>query len=178
MTTPTTGQVLKNMSAGLFATETAADEDRSSHAIVRRTVPVRFTDGGTAANTAGEKTVYINPMTVDNARLYGGSVEFPVAVTASTSAYATVSVYKRSLTGGTQTLVASATTETTGSGGIGTVAAWVSAPLTMVTPTAAMVLAPGESLTVQLAKTGSGVAIASATVDAFCQLLIEEAQGT
>lgn len=80
------------------------------------------------------------------------------ALTANNSNYATISVYKRS--SGVQTLLASRTTQITGSGNW---TAWTAVTLTVSTG----VVTAGDTLTVEITKTGSGVSVPAGELVAY-----------
>jgi hypothetical protein len=82
------------------------------------------------------------------------------ALTADNTNYATITVWKRDSAGANQTKVAEVTTQITGSGN------WTAfAPVALTLQAAANIaLAAGSSLTVQIAKAGSGVQVPAGTL--------------
>jgi hypothetical protein len=78
------------------------------------------------------------------------------ALTADNGNYATITVQKRAAGGGSPVTVASKTTQITGSGNW---TQWVAVALALSTTAANIKLAAGETLTVAITKTGTGVVV-------------------
>ena len=94
-----------------------------------------------------------------SATLNPGKIVFvpSAGLTASATAYATILVQKRPATGyGTPTTFATATTQTSASGGTGNWTAWT--PVTIPLSAGAYMLA-NDVLTVTISQTGGGVAV-------------------
>lgn len=140
-----------------------ADASDARH---RRAFSFPFTDGGTAGTAVTEEVVFVAPR---RAFVKAATVAFPVAVTASDTLFATVTLSKRTA-GGAATVIATQTTKITG--GSGNVAQFVSMPLTLTAT--AVQLAAGDSLTLAVAKASTGTALASATANASLTVDTEE----
>jgi hypothetical protein len=174
------GTMIKNGFANLFSVSNPADQARANHAVARRTIPIPLTDGGTAATGVAEQAVYANPMGLptngvaglsNGVKLVAASILAPVAVAANATNYVTFTVFYRTAAGGGQvTLATFATTAVS-------LVAFAPQALTLAAYTVllpAAVLGQGDVLTVSAVKSGTGVAIASATAQAFLELIVEE----
>ena len=106
--------------------------------------------GSTATS---ERVVFTVPANITITDVF---VEPAAAVTASDTAYATITVSRRDATGGGKVTVASRTTQTSGSGGGGNWTAFGTVSLGSLTNTS---LTEGQKLTIEITKTGLGVAL-------------------
>jgi hypothetical protein len=122
------------------------------------------TDGGTAATAVGEYVIAgWNPGVADFARVAAVQVVFPAAVALSSSNYATITVNKRALlTPGTAQPVATFSTATTSA------TAWLAVAATLAS-TNALLLQPGDVLTLAVTKTGTGVALNNFNVSVYLE---------
>jgi hypothetical protein len=106
-----------------------------------------------ASTTTTERVVFTAP---ENITITDVFVEPAAAVTASDTASATITVSRRDATGGGKVTVASGTTQTSGSGGTGSWTAFGTVSLGTLTNTS---LTEGQKLTIEISKTGLGVAL-------------------
>lgn len=148
----------------------------AAHALSQRHRTVYFTDGGTAA-TAQTETPFaaVDPAAnLTNWQIKQCSLIFPIAITANNSNYATFTVNKRT-SGGAAVQVAQNTTQIS-DGVLGAnVVAFQAYNMTLSGTAANLVLAAAtDVLTFAMTKTGTGVAVAAATSQAYCDVLYEE----
>lgn len=152
---------------GLFSALDATDEALLKNTIYRDKVEAHVTDGGTAGTAQTETFIYKNTSGT-NQLVVSASFCTPIAVTADASNNATITVTKRSSSGGTAAIVA---TNVTTAGGTGSITAFLPVPLTLTV--ANVVLAANEVLTVLVSKGGTGVAIGAATSQARVEVVLE-----
>jgi hypothetical protein len=120
-----------------------------------------------AANTATAETVVgVMGQGPKNISLAGCYFTPAAAVTANDTSYATLTLAKRTA-GGSPTTIATATTQTTVGGGTGSWTQW--APILIPASTGAF-LAPGDAVTLAIAKASSGVAVPQGTLSCFTKL--------
>lgn len=128
-------------------------------------VGVLVSDAATAGTAVTETVVLVAPYAL---KVVSAKMAAPIAVTASDSTYATVTVSTRSGAGGAST-VAVMTTKTSGSGGSGSLVAFVPVAMTVTTT----ILAAGDVLTLSIAKASTGVALTAATSYFAVEIVIE-----
>jgi len=158
---------LKGELTAIFAAKDATENDNVFGMVLRDQVGAQVTDGGTAGTAQAEIPI---ATVTDGGRVTAVRLTTAIAVTASDTNYASFFVQKRTA-GGAAVTIGTGTTQTSGSGGLGSLVAWT--PVTIVLTDANRVLAAGDILTVSVSKTGSGVAIASATVSANLSVVFE-----
>jgi hypothetical protein len=105
------------------------------------------------STTTSERVVFTAP---ENITVTDVLVEPATALAASDTAYATIIVSRRDATGGGKVSVVSRTTQTSGSGGTGSWTAFGTVSLGSLSNTS---LAEGQKLTIELTKSGLGVAL-------------------
>ena len=96
----------------------------------------------------------------------------PIAVTASDTTYATVTVESYDSAGSTHTSIGSLTTKTSGGGGSGNITAFK--PVAVPVTAANAIVPAGGCITVALAKASTGVKVAQAIAPAMVTVLYEE----
>jgi len=106
-----------------------------------------------ATTTTAERVVFTAP---ENLTITEVFVEPAAALTASDTNYSTIVVSRRDAAGGNKVTVASKTTQTSGSGGSGSWTAFGTVSLGSLSNTS---LAEGKKLTIEVTKTGLGVAL-------------------
>lgn len=168
----TSGQTLKDDGYGLFAGETAADAARIATSLVQRIECPSFTDAATAGTAVTESPLVNFPaaMFPNGVKIVAATFTTPIAVMASDTTFATVTLASRNAAGGGSTTIGSQTTKITG--GTGNITAFVAQPLTL---TAANVIVPaGGSITLAVAKASTGVALTAATSTCSLTIWLEE----
>lgn len=144
--------------------------------LVRELFTVSLDDSATAGTAIAERLVYtalergVVAIKSEAAAVAGGSplLSSTVAITANNTNYATVSMFRRRA--GVQAAIASITTQITGGGSI---AAYGFVPL-VVTAADNGQLEIGDSVTISVTKTGTGVAISAAGQPALLTFGIEK----
>lgn len=157
---------LKRLEIARIASNSAITSPESAIAQTCQTaVGVLVSDAATAGTAVTETVVLVAPYPL---KVVSAKMAAPIAVTASDSTYATVTVATRSA-GGSPTTVAVMTTKTSGSGGTGNMTAFVPYAMTVTT----LILAAGDVLTLAIAKASTGVALTAATSYFEVELVIE-----
>jgi hypothetical protein len=158
---PTDRETLKDFQisqlGGYAGQQGLSDADATVRHSHRRLYQVLVADAATAGTAVTETVLCTVPRA---SRVKVVQVATPIAVTSNDTNYATFNLAKRTAGGGS-TAIATQTTRTSGSGGLGNLTAF--APNNLTITLAAVDLAAGDSLTVAIPKTGSGVALTAAT---------------
>jgi hypothetical protein len=110
---------------------------------------------GSALATTSERVIFTAPQDVT---VTGASIEPAGAVTASDANFATITLARRDAGGGGKVTVASTTTQTTGTG------SWTAFAAESLGTLANASLSEGQKLTIEVSKTGLGVALPVLTV--------------
>lgn len=110
---------------------------------------------GAAGNATAETAIGVVGPGPVNIAIGQVNIHPSAALTADNSNFATITVAKRTAGGGAVT-IATATTKTAGGGGTGNWVAWT--PL-VIPASAGASLAPGDAITVTIAKSGTGVVV-------------------
>lgn len=124
-------------------------------------IPHAIPDDGGAGTDVSERSVATVPG--DSADTYDVTevnVQFDGSVTANDTNFATVTLYKRNADGTSQTKLAEQTTKTSGSGGTGDLSAFEAFTLSISTAA----ITGGQSLTMEVTKSGTGVDLARGTM--------------
>jgi hypothetical protein len=106
-----------------------------------------------AATASSERVVFTAPANITITDVF---IEPAAALTADNTNYATITVARRDATGGNKVTVASKSTQTSGSGGTGNWTAFSTVSLGSLSNTT---LTDGKKLTIEVTKTGLGVAL-------------------
>jgi len=136
----------------------------------RRKIKVSVTDGGTAGTAQTATSFFTNDFST-NIRIISAKLITPVAVTANDTNYGTATLDKVDATGANAATIAASSTQTSGSGGSGSLTAHV--PFTLPKTVANVILPSGWTLRIAVSKTGTGVAIAAATSQAYVEVIFE-----
>ena len=160
----------KDRFAGVMSFADLTEAARWHYAIARRRTQVLISDAATAATTVTE-TGLASMSAICGGIVRQVTVVFPIAVTASNSTYATITVSKRTA-GGSKATVATCTTQITDPTLGGNAVAFVeyTIPLTV----ANVILAASDTLQVEVAKASTGVALTAATSYVRVMAEIEE----
>ena len=108
---------------------------------------------GLGTTATSERVVFTAP---ENITITDVFLEPAAALTASDTAYATITISRRDATGGNRVTVASRTTQTSGSGGTGSWTAFSTVSLGTLSNTS---VPEGRKLTIEITKNGLGVAV-------------------
>lgn len=166
---PTDREILKRLQAGLVSgsKEFASDPQTEVNKTHRRRVVLNKFAADSAAGNAtangidNSVAIYHHASLYNKAKLVAARIISPVTVTASGSNYATINVTKSNGAGGSATVILSATTKDTANSGLGNLAAgsYVSLTSSIINTSDASTCDAGSLLQVNVAKTGSGVAL-------------------
>lgn len=162
-----TAQRIFNGIKGILSALDATDEALIKSALWRDKAEAHVTDGGTAGTAQTETFVWRNDTGAD-VLVVGAKICTPVGVTANDTNNATVTLSKRSSSGGSQATVGALTTNTAQ----GSITAFLPVALTLTA--ANVVVASGEVLTIAVSKAGTGVAIAAATSQARVEIILDK----
>jgi hypothetical protein len=162
-----TAERIKNALTSLFSSADSTDVDLMKKLLVRKTAVGYFTDGGTAG-TAQTSTAFFVNETGKPVKATSLKIVTPVAVTAHGSNYGTVTVAHRTSAGASATTIGTFATDTVTTDDI-----TAFAPEELTITAANAVIPAGGVVTVALAKTGTGVAFAAATSQAYVSLEYE-----
>lgn len=162
------GTRILNALYGLFSKLDSTDEATVKSVIHQRKVRVQITDGGTAG-TAQTATPFFTNDTGVSLRVVSAKLMTPVAVTANGSTNVTVTLTKVDAAGSNAATVAAYTSDVAG----GSTVAHV--PKALTNTNANVVLLNGWTLHIAASKASTGVAIASATAQAWVEVILEPA---
>jgi hypothetical protein len=158
-----TAERIKNALTSLFSSTDSTDVDLMKKLLVRKTAVGYFTDGGTAGTAQTATAFFVNetgkPVKVTSAKFVT-----PIAVTANGSNYGTVTLAHRTSAGASATTIVSFATDTVTTDDL---VAFAPKDITSLITAANAVIPAGGVATVALAKTGTGVAFAAATSQAY-----------
>lgn len=147
--------------AGLFSSLDSTDETLLKNVILRNDAVGYFTDGGTAGTAQTETAFWVND-TGNPVKITSVKVVTPVTAATNGSNFATITVAYRLSDGSGATTIGTRATS--------------SVSLTAFTPAAVSITAgndvvpAGGIVTVAMAKSGTGVAVAAATSQAYCKI--------
>lgn len=159
-----TGDIITKAVRKFLSALDTTDDALVSNVLLRQKAEAYVTDGGTAATAQTETPIWFNH-TGSNVNVVAIKVMVPIGITLNASNFATFNVTKRDAAGGTAVVVGTlATSATTLTAFLGTVI-----PITAGTG----IVVAGGSLTVGVAKSGTGVAIAAATSQVYIEILYE-----
>jgi hypothetical protein len=149
---------------GLFSSLDSTDETLLKNTMLRFNAVGYFTDGGTAGTAQTETAFWTNDTGVA-LKVTSVKIVTPIAVTANGTNFMTASVAYRTSAGGGATTIGSQPTSA--------VSLTAFAP-TSVSITAGNDVVPvGGVLTIAMSKSGTGVAVAAATSQAYASVQLE-----
>jgi hypothetical protein len=142
----------------------------------RRKLVYTFGDLATAGSAVTESAIWMCDADMANGcRLVSANIILPIAVTASASVYATMTVSVRRVADYTTAIVmATQTTNTTGNGGLGTTVALTPYALTNSATAANLLMGASDVMTFLVAKASTGTALTAALSLAQLSVVIEE----
>ena len=164
--------------AGTFTDVVGPDGKQMLTPVVSTNQPVKRRSKSFLVSDAATAGTAVTELCVGRADSPGGAkiisvtVAAPIAVTAVDANFATFTLSKRTA-GGAATICATQTTKTSGSGGVGNMAAFVDTALTLQAA-AAITLASGDTMTFLISKGGTGVALTAATSQVGVTVVYEE----
>lgn len=157
---PLTLDRIRSVFQALFSPESAAEQARLENAILGREILHGIDDAATAGTASGERDIYVAEYACE---VREWTISCPVTAAANGSNYATFTLGKRTA-GGARTSLGTVATSATG--------------FTAFTPRDSgmtpAILAAGDTLTLELTKTGTGVAISAARAPALNRIRVVE----
>lgn len=142
-----------NLLDGLDSTAFASSSHTHSGGVSHEVQWFKEAADSLSTTATTERVVFTAP---ENITITDVSVEPGVALTESDTNYATIVIARRDATGGNKVTVASETTQTSGAGGSGNWTAFSTVSLGSLSNTP---FAEGQKLTIEITKTGLGVAL-------------------
>lgn len=164
-----TAERIKNALTSLFGSLDDTDVTKMKKLMLRGHAEGHFTDGGTAGTAQTATAFWVND-TGEDVKVTSLKFVTPVAVTADGSNYGTVTVAHRTSAGASATTIATFATDTVTTDDL---VAFAPKDLTTLITAGNDIVPAGGVVTVALSKTGTGVAFAAATSQAYVAIEYE-----